>query len=271
MTRFACAVVASVVMVASVAIGPARVLAAPAKPSKPVPAAPPPPPLSMLPSIARVRLEVSPQAVVVMEEVNLPRGEWKGEALDFYVAFGAPGAPRAIDAHILAVEDGALEAADADVGEALAVSRAPRRPTSAHALLGRETMAGVVVHVPADSMRRALTRGNMAALRFRSVLDPPEADATGARGVLVRLGASRGVPLTLGRVSVLGRPGASASARAEARLCGPEADPSPLAVSLLPKPSPTLLRESSTLTRPVAPVLAVRHATDDLCIRFWMP
>ena len=51
---------------------------------------------------------------------------------------------------------------------------------------------------------------------------------------------------------------------AEARLCGPEADPYPLAVSVLPKGSRPVDRPA-----PVAPVLSVRHASDDLCIRFW--
>lgn len=242
---------------------------APRAPSRPAPVKPPPP-LAMLPSIARVRIEVLKGQLVVIEEVNLPRGEWKGEPLDFYVAFGAPGAPRAVDAHLVAVGDGALEPDDAEIGEPLVVDRAPRRPASAHALIGKETMAGVVVHVKRDALETAFTPGNMAALRLRTALDLPEEDSAGARGVVVRLGASRGTPLTLGRVSLLARavPGASAPARAEARLCGPDADATPLAIALTPKPKAPALPPS---TPPIAPVLAVRRATDDLCVRFWMP
>ncbi len=245
-------------------------LAAAAPPSKPAghaPAAPPVAlsPLPMLPSIPRVRVEVLDSKVVVVEEINLPRGEWKAEALDFYVAFGAPGAPRAIDAQLIAVGDGALEPDDADAGEALAIDRAPRRPPYAHPLLGRDTMAGVVVHVKREALARALTAGNMAAIRIRSALDLPEEDASGGRGVLVRLGTSRGTPLTLGRVSVIARAGAPSVSRAEARLCGPEADANPLAISLVPRPT-----APAALTIPrIAPVLAVRHPTDDLCIHFW--
>lgn len=223
----------------------------------------------MLPSIARVRIEVLKAQLVVIEEVNLPRGDWKGESLDFYAAFGAPGAPRAVDARLVSVGDGALEPEDDDAGEPLAVDRAPRRPVSAHALIGKDTMAGIVVHVKRESLTKALAPGNMAALRLRTVLDMPEEDSTGARGVVVRLGASRGTPLTLGRISLLTRAGtgASAPARAEAHLCGPEADPTPLAVGLVPNPSPRVLPP----VPPVAPVLAVRHASDDLCVRFWLP
>ena len=250
---------------------PALAWAAPtAKPAPHAPVhAPPAPvgPLPMLPSIPRVRVELLEKKLVVVEEINLPRGEWTTESLDFYVAFGAPGAPRAIDAQLVAVSDGALEPDDADAGEALTLDRAPRRPPSAHPLLGRETMAGVVVHVKRESFARALIAGNMAALRIRTALDLPEEDAAGARGVVVRLGASRGTPLTLGRLTVLAKAGAASLTRAEARLCGAEADPTPLSIALLPKP-PALPADQPPSPL-IAPVLAVRHASDDLCIRFW--
>lgn len=252
-------------------------LAEAAPPSKPAAHAPahaaPVPalaPLPMLPSIPRVRVEVLDKKVVVVEEINLPRGEWKAEGLDFYVAFGAPGAPRAIDAQLVAVGDGALEPDDADAGEALTVDRVPRRPPTAHPLLGRDSMAGVVVHVKREALARAFTAGNMAALRIRSAIDLPEEDAGGGRGVVVRLGASRGTPLTLGRVSLVARPGAASLSRGEARLCGPDADANPLAIALSPKPPPPTAPAPAP-TPLIAPVLAVRHASDDLCIRFWTP
>lgn len=222
----------------------------------------------MLPSIARVRIEVHEGLLVIVEEVNLPRGDWRGEALDFYVAFGAPGAPRAVDAHLVPVGDGALEPEDVDVGEALVVDRAARRPVSAHPLLGKDTMAGVVVHIKREAFANALTGGDMTALRLRTVLDLPDEDSLGARGVVVRLGASRGTPLTLGRVAVVAQKGARAPLRAEARLCGADADAAPLAVALVPKPPASA--EGRAPVPLIAPVLAVRHATDDLCVRFWL-
>jgi hypothetical protein len=232
-------------------------------------------PLPFLPSIARVRIELLKGQVVVVEEVNLPRGEWQGTSLDFYVAFGAPGAPRAIDAQLVAVGDGALEPEESDAGEALTLDRAPRRPASAHPLLGRDTMAGVVVHVGREAFTRALAPGNMANLRVRTALDRPEEDASGARSLLVRLGASRGTPLTLGRVSIVARAGAEGASRAEVRLCGTAADPTPLAVALVPRPALGIDSGADAAVTapasrsPIAPVLAVRHATDDLCVRFW--
>lgn len=95
----------------------------------------------------------------------------------------------------------------------------------------------------------------------------PEEDPAGARGVVVRLGASRGTPLTLGRLTLLTKNGTPPASRAEAHLCGPDADPTPLAIALLPRPAPPPVAVPST--PPIAPVLAVRHASDDVCIRFW--
>lgn len=219
-------------------------------------------PLATLPSVARVKVTSHGKAISVVEEVNLPRGDWKGEALRFHVAFGAPG-PRAIDAHLVGVGDGELEPDEDDAGELLTIERVPRRPLDAHPLLGRETMAGIVVNVPADALTTAFARGNMAALRIRSLVDATEPDASGATSVVVRLGASRGTPLTLGRIIATAAPPSSPLARVEAKLCGPDADPHPLAVGMIPRP-PRVERPSV-----IAPVLAVRRATDDLCVRIW--
>jgi hypothetical protein len=240
-------------------LGPAPRVARAAPPKRPphAEAHPTPPlaPLPMLPSVARVKVVIQGAQIIVTEEVNLPRGDWHGESLDFYVAFGAPGAPRAVDAHLVPVADGSLEPEDATAGEALSTDRAPRRPATVHPLLGRDTMAGIVAHVPRESLERALAPGNMAALRLRTVLDVPEDDPQGGKSLVVRLGASRGTPLTLGRIVLSGK----GIARAEARLCGADADEHPLAIGMTPKPSGAA----------IAPVLAVRHATDDLCVRYW--
>jgi hypothetical protein len=243
------------ILAAAAALGPAG--SAGAKPAAAIVL----PPLPILPSVARVKVTSHGDAIAVVEEVNLPRGEWKGMPLSFHVAFGAPG-PRAIDAHLVAVPDGALEPEDVDPGEPLAVERVPRRPPGAYGLLGRETMAGIVVHLRPDAFTRALARGNMAALRVRSLFDAPDPDPAAAASVVVRLGASRGTPLTLGRIVVDAAPPAAPPARVEARLCGPEADPQPLAVRA---PSTSGGRREPG----IAPVLAVRHASDDLCIRLW--
>jgi hypothetical protein len=225
----------------------------------------PPAPLPSLPSVSRVRVEVGTDRVLVLEDVALPRGEWRGGDLDLYVAFGAPGAPRAFDARLLSVSDGALEPEAADAGEPVPFDRAPRRPATAHALLGRPQMAGAVLHVKEAAFRRAVAPGGMAVLRVRALLDPPPEDPERGRELVVRLGAAAGQPLTLGRVQIVATGPRAKVTRAEARLCGPDADPYPLAVAVTPKlAAPASPPEKA----PIAPVLSVRHASDDLCLRY---
>jgi len=244
--------------------------ASPSQVRAPVPAPPhasvrPAAPLPMLPSIGRVQVEPARDVVVVVEEVNLPRGEWKSGGFDLYVAFGAPGAPLAIDAHLVSAPPGALETRLEDVGASLAIEPATHQTASSQLLLGRPQMAGVVVHIRETELMRAFAASDLAALRLRSLLMLPAADAQGKREIVVRLGIVGGLPLTVGRVQVLSRQ--VPAKRAEANLCGPEADPWPLVVALAPQA--TSLAPGPLVPPAIAPATAVRHASDDLCVRWW--
>jgi hypothetical protein len=216
----------------------------------------------MLPSVARARVEAARDRVVVIEEVNLPRGDWQSGGLDLYVAFGAPGTPIAVDARLAAVPIGSAEARADDAGEPVPVEPAVRHMSSTQLLLGRAAMAGVVVHVKDTQLRQAYALSDVVALRIRSLLAPPAADAFGARDVVLRLGSATGQPLTLGKVQVASLEPKPWITRAEARLCGPDADPWPLSVALTPK-------SADAAAPTLAPAMAVRHASDDLCIRWW--
>jgi hypothetical protein len=212
-----------------------------------------------------VRLEVARDRMLVIEDINLPRGTWRSGDLALFVSFGAPGAPEAVDARLLSVKDGALEAPTEDAGEPIDTERAARRPASAQPLVGPTTMAGVILHVKEASFRRSTEDGAMAAVRVRTVLALPAEDARTGREVVVRLGAASGTPLTLGRVQIASTDPKWLQ-RAEAHLCGADADPWPLAIAIVPKPAQAPPR---TPPLPIAPVLSVRHASDDLCVRFW--
>jgi hypothetical protein len=242
------------------ALGALAVLVSSRSPASGAPAVDP---LPSLPSVSRVRVEAAADRVLVLEDISLPRGEWRGGDLDLYVAFGAPGAPRAFDARLFAVADGALEPDDADAGEPVPTDRVPRRPATAHPLLGRPQMAGAVLHVRESAFKKAVTPGGMAIVRVRTLLDAPPEDPERGREVVVRLGASSGQPLTLGRIQVVTTGPKLRIRRAEAHLCGPDADAYPLALS--PKPPPTAVPSERA---PIAPVLAVRHASDDLCVLY---
>jgi len=239
------------------------------------PVAPPPPPprvvervarpLPMLPNVARVRIETARDRTVVVEEVALPRGEWHGGGLDFYVAFGAPGTPLAVDARLVAVPVDQTESRLEDPGEPVTVEPAVRHTPSTHLLLGRPSMAGVVVRIKDADLRKAYADSDLAALRLRSLLAPTAMDTHGEHDVVVRLGIAGALPLTLNRVSVVSLESGPWVTRAEASLCGPEADARPLSVSVLPRPSSAAPAPPATL----APVYALRHASDDLCVRWW--
>jgi hypothetical protein len=213
-----------------------------AKPAPKAPKAPPLAPLSLTPSVARVKVTIQGNSLVVVEDVTLPRGAWKEESIDFHVPYGAPSAPRAIDARLVPLQWAELEAADDARGESLALDPVPRRPATAHALLGRENMAGVVVHLPKESLAKAFEPAKMAVLRVRIAYELPALDPQGARSVVVRLGA-----LPLGRI-VIG----SKVTKAEAKICGTDD-----------------LLAVTRVTKGIAPILAQRHPSDDLCLRLW--
>lgn len=226
-------------------------------------------PLPMLPSVARVRVEVARDRVVVGEEVALPRGAWSTGGLDLHAAFGAPGTPTAVDAQIVAEAAGAAEAQGSAPGEVVAVEPAVGAVGGAHPLLGSAKMAGVILHVKESQLRRVYSASEIAVIRVRSLLALPAADAEGRREVVVRLGAPEGTPLTLGRIQVVSLEPGPWIARVEARLVGPDADPWPLSVVLLPKASSPASPRAAGNDRPIVPAMAVRHASDDLCVRWW--
>jgi hypothetical protein len=238
-------------------------------PSKPrphaaAPAKPAAPPLAALPTIARVRIEAARDRLVVLEDVHLPRGEWDKGDLDLYVAFGAPGAPRAFDARLLPLPQGQLEA-DADaVGDAIPIERAPHRPPSAQVLVGKPQMSGAILHVADAAFRKALAASDIAVIRVRSLLDLPAEDPRAGREIVVRLGVPGDLPLTLGRVQLVSLEPRAWITRAEAQLCGADADPLPLTIAV----SPPIDGAPSRATT-INPRMALRHESDDLCVRFW--
>jgi hypothetical protein len=122
--------------------------------------------------------------------------------------------------------------------------------------------------VKESQLRREYAGGGVAVLRVRSLLPAPGADADGAHGVVVRLGVSGGVPLTLGRIQVTSREPQPAIARVEAALCGPDATAWPLSVALV-GPTPKGGDPPAKPVTTIAPEMAVRHASDDLCVRWW--
>lgn len=227
----------------------------------------PDPGLPMLPSVGRVRIEAARDRIVIVEDIDLPQGDWRYGDLDLYAAFAAPGPPIAVDAHLVAATPEERSARSFGPDDRVATRVVARRGAGVSLLLGKPEMAGVVLHVGDRQLRRTYASAEHAVLRIRSLVRSPAPDSTGARDVVVRLGIAGGLPMTLGRIQIVSREPEAAIARATATLCGPEADPWPLSVL----PAHRLTGPSSAQIPPltVAPSAAVRHASDDLCIRWW--
>jgi hypothetical protein len=238
-------------------------------PRRPSPPRPPPRPFPAPPTLPLVRVEVARDHVLVVHDVLLRRGDWTSGDLDAFVAFGAPGVPRAIDARLYAAtaEDDDDPGAAASF-EPIAIGPAFRRPAGARLLLGSGAMAGAVLHLREAAFRRATAATGIARVRVRTLMDLPAPDVKTGHEVVVRLGAHEGEPYALGAIVVASDDVRPWVVRAEAHLCGPDADPWPLAVRV--EPAPRLPSTGgSAQPSPIAPVLSVRHASDDLCVRFW--
>jgi hypothetical protein len=222
-------------------------------PAPRLPPRPPVGPLPFLPTVARVSVDAAGDRLLLTEDVRLPRGEWTGGDLDFFVAYGAPGTPLAIDAQ--------LYAPNGTVSKVV-TQTSPRATPWTHALLGPRDMSGVILHVPASAFREATSVGD-AILRVRSVISPARPDGGGGHEVLVRLGNADGEPIAVERIELGSTLGPLRAATAH--LCGQEADPYPLAVSQAGQPRPR-----AQYPLPQAPWLASRRPTDSLCVR-WVP
>lgn len=222
--------------------------------------APPPPPLPALPVIARVRVDVAKDRVLLVHEIVMSRGTWAGGDVDLFVAFG-PTLPRALDAHLLAVAQNASAPDPNDTGEPLPHETAPHRPAPAHPLLGRSAMAGEVLHIREPAFRRATAASGQLAIRIRQVLPPPASDPQHAREIVVRLGMESGTPLTVRHIELSTPESGGWLGSASAQLCGPNADPYSIGFSIAP-------RGIGLVPMAVDPTSTTRRTTDDLCVRY---
>jgi hypothetical protein len=212
-------------------------------------------PLPFLPSIAEAKIEVHADTVIVSED-------YKHGTLRLFFAFGGPGTPRAVDAHMMPVEEGELEASAAAVGEKLATELVPKAPVSANTILGPSAASGVVVTLPEAAFSKATAPGKMASLRMRWLYDAPSADSEGLRTLLLRVGSSEREPLSLGRIRALPANAKIKIESASAHLCGVNTkEKLELSVWGATERYPS---EKNT----IAPIVAVRHKDDSLCVSY---
>ncbi len=214
----------------------------------------PSPPLPMLVGIENVQLSVGANYVLVTTDLTIPKEDLGPGDLRLFVAFGAPGAPRAFEAKLLD-----LSQRTPKEPTSLALERVPSCPAHARVVLGRPRMAGMVITLRREHLKTAWSNQNLAIVRLRAVLTPPAHEVDGGHEVLVRLGAPEQLPITVRSISIEPSGTSSTVTKARAQLCGQGADSVPLTVQGASDSQPTL-----------APILAVRHEDDDLCVRYWV-
>ena len=212
--------------------------------------------IAVTPRVQRVLFEVAPGGAVVTHDLLFAKGALtvagaatSGEA-SLFVAFTAQARPLAVEAKRYALDDaGKLVESSA---APLPIADVVARPANAALILGGASTAGHVIKLP---------RGDAPfLLRVRSAI-PLELSA-GAKDVdlMARLGVRQGASLPLDRIEVVGTLGVTIRG-ALARLCGPNADPTPLVVEF-PGYPPTPTDAGA------APVSSIpRAADDDLCVR----
>jgi hypothetical protein len=255
-------------------------------------------PLPFLPRVARVRLEVGHDSVLQILDIELDHDAYVKGDRKFWVSFGAPGVPKAVDAHLLSGQESGQEA-DANWGsngDEIPFEAKPTRPRSANALLGPDRTSGLVFTVKEAPLQAAFAKGPTATLRLRALLPTPDLDSAGQQGVVVRLG-TEDASYTLGRIEVVGRGGMKVP-RADARICSfpqpvrdvdlrkaeidrekaakeaakkPAEAPVP-EVPLSPPPPLTVAtvapRNEYEARNRILPSLATRRPFDVLCIRY---
>ena len=255
-------------------------------------------PLPFLPRIARVRLEVGHDSVLQIIDIELDHDAYVKGDRKFWVSFGAPGVPKAVDAHLLSGQESGQEADAnwASNGDEIPFEAKPTRPRSANALLGPDRTSGLVFAVKEAPLQAAFAKAPTATLRLRALLPTPDVDGAGQQGVVVRLG-TEDASYTLGRIEVVGRGGVRIP-RADAKICSfPQpirdvdlrkaeldrekaakeaakkpAEPPAVEAPLSPTPPLTVAtiapRNEYEARNRILPSLATRRPFDALCIRY---
>ncbi len=175
-------------------------------------------PLPFLPRVARVRFEVGHDSVLQIIDIELDHDAYVKGDRKFWVSFGAPGVPKAVDAHLLSGQESGQEADAnwASNGDEIPFEAKPTRPRSANALLGPDRTSGLVFTVKEAPLQAAFAKAQTATLRLRALVPTPDVDGAGQQGVVVRLG-TEDASYTLGRIEVVGR--GVRVPRADAKIC----------------------------------------------------
>lgn len=198
-------------------------------------------------AVARVDVAFREGRALVTTDVLLPRGVDATSPIQ--VGFGTPGLPAAFSAELLPLPPDALGRPLDDHGVPVAATNVARPPPHPLFVLGRPTLTGATIQLPADDLAKAQAASGTAILRLRAVhaIEPGSPPS-----VVVRLAAER---TRLGAVTVHGASGVTLT-KASAELCQRD------------QPSiPLILADRPVAPGAVLPAKATPRPGDDLCVR----
>ncbi len=201
-----------------------------------------------LPVFTMARVDVGRDIVIATLDLSLGvDGRGVGDALIFF-AFGAPGAPRALDVTLR------FEGPSGIVEEPLTWTLATRSSSRALVASGPKDAAGIHVQLPEIAQKRATRFRPRFVLRFRAIHPLPTADEAGLREVRLRVTPDKGEAPALFRIDVQPQPGAPPLDRSLAFFCS--------------NPKLSIATAEQRLLRAASPLLTPRPPGESLCVQF---
>jgi hypothetical protein len=199
-------------------------------------------------AVPRIDVLFSARGTLVTTVVTFGRGTPKGP-YDVFVAYGAPGIPKAFDAELVPLDPGRFVPEERAHGERLSANHRLSAGDPVALALGSVSSAGQRIAIP-DALLDAAVRGpsGLCALRIRALHE--DIEAGGFRSVLIRIAPERGPAPPLGSVHVRSD---AEDARTSASLCRPGAPEVRLALSSTDDAPP--------------PARAPRTPGESLCVR----
>jgi len=223
------------------------------KPKK-IPYKPPPTGIPTHFFIGHIDVIFRRNAALVTTDLVFTRGSFHLENLDVFLAYGAPGIPRAFEARLLPVPEGYFLPSESESSAvSLRTEHVTHAPSQTAFGLGPRPQAGQLVHLPSHLVADGLKPTGAAALRWRTVHTVVGDEASAS--LVIRVSSPAGVaPYPVGQITLRGE-GVSL-VNPSASWCGPQGDGAELALVGSPSPPSAL-----------SPLRAPRSPNDELCVR----
>lgn len=216
------------------------------------------------PSTFQLLLEVASDYVVVNRDVLLPRTGARDRDWVLFHAYGAPGAPLALDGRLYAPRYGVPALGPEGPGRTVPFARLVGATSDSIVLAGDSKRAGVVFRVRPDDFDDLSARSGAACLRLRFVHMLPDLGGEGWREVVVLMTDTADVRPDLGMVALRTKDSGTRIEAAQASWCTLAGSDRPIALWIA-RPAGYARASSQALPSPIA---LPPEPGERLCIRF---